>query len=73
MVAKGLVRPSISPHAAPTFCVRKPVWWRIVHDYRYLNANTIRQSIPMARKKDTRRIEQKVGGGAGWVPATISA
>ncbi|ETO84373.1 hypothetical protein F444_01706 [Phytophthora nicotianae P1976] len=52
MVKKKLIRPSISPHAAPTFCVRKPVEWRIVHDYRYLNSNTIRQSIPMTRKED---------------------
>jgi len=52
MVRKGLIRPSISPHAAPTFCVRKPVGWRIVHDYRQLNSNTIRQSIPMTRKED---------------------
>ncbi|KAG3080218.1 hypothetical protein PI125_g20501 [Phytophthora idaei] len=52
MVKKKLIRPSISPHAAPTFCVRKPVRWRIVHDYRYLNSNTVRQSIPMTRKED---------------------
>lgn len=52
MISKGLIRPSISPHAAPTFCVRKPVGWRIVHDYRYLNSNTIRQSVPMTRKED---------------------
>ncbi|KAG3092027.1 hypothetical protein PI124_g20690 [Phytophthora idaei] len=52
MVKKKLIRPSISPHAAPTFCVRKPVGWRIVHDYRYLNSNTLRQSIPMTRKED---------------------
>ncbi|GMF19774.1 unnamed protein product [Phytophthora fragariaefolia] len=52
MIAKGLIRPSISPHAAPTFCVRKLVGWRIVHDYRYLNSNTIRQSVPMTRKED---------------------
>ncbi|GMF61156.1 unnamed protein product [Phytophthora fragariaefolia] len=52
MVKKKLIRPSISPHAAPTFCVQKPVGWRIVHDYRYLNSNTVRQSIPMTRKED---------------------
>ncbi|KAG3111883.1 hypothetical protein PI124_g8256 [Phytophthora idaei] len=33
MAKKKLIRPSISPHAAPTFCVQKPVGWRIVHDY----------------------------------------
>ncbi|OWY99647.1 polyprotein [Phytophthora megakarya] len=51
-ITKGLIRPSISPHAAPTFCVRTPVGWRIVHDYRYVNNNTIRQSVPMTRKED---------------------
>ncbi|POM66892.1 Hypothetical protein PHPALM_17178 [Phytophthora palmivora] len=30
----------------------KPVGWTIVHDYRYLNSNTVRQSIPMTRKED---------------------
>ncbi|OWZ09666.1 LOW QUALITY PROTEIN: hypothetical protein PHMEG_00017593 [Phytophthora megakarya] len=52
MVEKKLVRPSINSQAAPTFCVRKPVGWRIVHDYRYLNSNTIRQRIPMTSKED---------------------
>ncbi|OWZ08969.1 LOW QUALITY PROTEIN: reverse transcriptase [Phytophthora megakarya] len=52
MVEKKLVRPSINPQAAPTFCVRKPIRWRIVHDYRYLNSNTIRQRIPMTSKED---------------------
>ncbi|GMF52875.1 unnamed protein product [Phytophthora fragariaefolia] len=52
MVKKKLIRPSISSHAAPTFCVRKPVGWRIFHDYRYLNSNTVRQSIPMTRNED---------------------
>ncbi|KAE8984328.1 hypothetical protein PR003_g24476 [Phytophthora rubi] len=49
MVKKKLICPSISPYAAPTFCVRKSVGWRIVHDYRYLNSNTARQSIPMRK------------------------
>ncbi|GMF36645.1 unnamed protein product [Phytophthora fragariaefolia] len=48
----NLVIKNLSGHAAPTFCVRKPVGWRIVHDYQYLNSNTVRQSIPMTRKED---------------------
>ncbi|POM71970.1 Hypothetical protein PHPALM_11394 [Phytophthora palmivora] len=52
MVKKKLIRPSISPLAAPMFCVLKPVGWRIVRDYRYLNSNTVQQSIPMTRKED---------------------
>ncbi|KAJ8525172.1 hypothetical protein ON010_g15943 [Phytophthora cinnamomi] len=33
----GLIRPSSSPHRAPTFCVKKPVGWQIVHDYQAMN------------------------------------
>ncbi|OWZ06758.1 hypothetical protein PHMEG_00020950 [Phytophthora megakarya] len=32
MEAAGLIRRSMSPHGAPTFCVKKPDGWRIVHD-----------------------------------------
>ncbi|KAJ8575669.1 hypothetical protein ON010_g3542 [Phytophthora cinnamomi] len=38
------------PHGAPTFRVKKPVGWRIVHDYRSLNTHTIRRTLPMPRK-----------------------
>ncbi|POM64699.1 LOW QUALITY PROTEIN: Uncharacterized protein PHPALM_19737 [Phytophthora palmivora] len=51
MVTKKLIRLSIRPHAAPTFCVRKPIGWRIVHDYRYFNSTAVRQQIPMTRKE----------------------
>ncbi|GMF60584.1 unnamed protein product [Phytophthora fragariaefolia] len=37
MLEAGLIRPSISSHGAPTFCIRIPVRWRIVHDYRAMN------------------------------------
>lgn len=50
MLRAGLIRPSISPHGAPTFCIKKPVGWRIVHDYRAMNEQTVRQSTPMPRK-----------------------
>ena len=52
MLNKQLIRLSTSPHAAPTFCVKKSNDWRVVHDYRELNENTIRQSIPIKRKDD---------------------
>ncbi|KAJ8562035.1 hypothetical protein ON010_g7641 [Phytophthora cinnamomi] len=52
MVKKKLIRPSISAYAAPTFCVRKAVGWRMAHDYRYLDSNTNRRSVPMTRKED---------------------
>ncbi|GMF53405.1 unnamed protein product [Phytophthora fragariaefolia] len=42
MVKKKLIRLSISPHAAPTFCVRKPVGWIIVHDYRLTSTSNSR-------------------------------
>lgn len=53
MVKAGIIRPSTSPFSAPTFCVKKPVGWRIVHDFRRLNAATILPAIPMPRKEDT--------------------
>ncbi|POM78437.1 LOW QUALITY PROTEIN: Reverse transcriptase [Phytophthora palmivora] len=46
----GLIRTSTSPHGAPTFCVRKPIGLRKVHDYRALNSHTIRRTLPMPRK-----------------------
>ncbi|KAF1329279.1 Retrovirus polyprotein, partial [Globisporangium splendens] len=53
MVKAGIIRPSTSAFCAPTFCVKKPVGWRIVHDYRQLNQATIMPAIPMPRKEDT--------------------
>jgi hypothetical protein len=49
--AAGLVRESVSPHSAPTFCVRKPNGkWRIVHAYNKLNAQTVPAQTPIPRK-----------------------
>ncbi|OWZ10987.1 LOW QUALITY PROTEIN: polyprotein [Phytophthora megakarya] len=53
MVQAGIIRPSTSAFSAPTFCVKKPVGWRIVHDFRQLNLATILQVFPMPRKEDT--------------------
>ncbi|OWZ06940.1 hypothetical protein PHMEG_00020738 [Phytophthora megakarya] len=53
MVQTGIIRPSTSAFCAPTFCVKKPVGWRIVHDYRQLNSATVLPAIPMLRKEDT--------------------
>ncbi|KAF1332870.1 reverse transcriptase, partial [Globisporangium splendens] len=53
MVKAGIIRPSTSAFSAPTFCVKKPVGWRIVHDYRQLNQKTILPAIPMPRKEGT--------------------
>jgi hypothetical protein len=53
MVKAGIIRPSTSPFSAPTFCVKKPVGWRIVHDFRQLNSHTVLPAIPMPRKEDT--------------------
>ncbi|OWZ09096.1 LOW QUALITY PROTEIN: Retroelement [Phytophthora megakarya] len=39
-----------SPHGVPTFCVRKPDGWRIVHDFRVMNLNTVRRTMSMSRK-----------------------
>ncbi|OWZ09875.1 Retroelement [Phytophthora megakarya] len=50
MLAANMARSSTSPHGAPTFCVKKPDGWRIVHDYRAMNMNTVRRTMPMPRK-----------------------
>ncbi|KAE8970243.1 Transposon Ty3-G Gag-Pol polyprotein, partial [Phytophthora rubi] len=50
MHSAGMIRPSKSPHGAPTFCVKNPGGWRIVHDYRAMNSHTLRRTLPMPRK-----------------------
>ncbi|CEG37910.1 FOG: Transposon-encoded proteins with TYA, reverse transcriptase, integrase domains in various combinations [Plasmopara halstedii] len=50
-IQAGIIRPSTSAFCAPTFCVKKPVGWRIVHDYRQLNLATVLPAILMPRKK----------------------
>ena len=52
MLDAGIIQPSQSPYSAPTFCVKKPVGWRIVHDYRKLNERTIVPQIPTPRKDE---------------------
>ena len=52
MEEAGLIRPSTSPYSSPIFCVKKPVGWRIVHDYRLLNAKTKIPKEPIPRKDD---------------------
>ena len=52
MVKAGIIRRSTSPWCFPTFCVRKPNGWRIVHDYRRLNAITKVSAFPIPRKED---------------------
>ena len=50
-LAAGRVRESISPHSAPTFCVKKATGgWRIVHAYNKLNAATIPAQTPIPRR-----------------------
>ncbi len=52
MTTAGLIRPSTSPYSSPIFCVKKPVGWRIVHDYRILNSKTRIPKEPIPRKDD---------------------
>lgn len=52
MLSAGLIRPSSSPYSSPLFCVKKPIGWRIVHDYRLLNAKTKIPQEPIPRKDD---------------------
>ena len=52
MVKAKIIRKSRSPYCFPTLCVRKPNGWRIVHDYRRLNAITKISAFPIPRKDD---------------------
>jgi len=52
MLKAGLIRPSTSPYSSPIFCIKKPVGWRIVHDYRVLNSKTNIPKQPIPRKDD---------------------
>ncbi|GMF30442.1 unnamed protein product [Phytophthora lilii] len=53
MLQAGIIQPSSSPNCSPTFCVRKKNGeWRIVHDFRGLNAKV---RVPIPRKDDILR------------------
>lgn len=52
MITAGLIRESTSPFNSPIFCVKKPVGWRIVHDYRVLNSRTRIPKGPIPRKDE---------------------
>lgn len=52
MMKAGLIRKSTSPFNSPIFCVRKPVGWRIVHDFRFLNSRTRIPRGPIPRKDE---------------------
>ncbi|GMF47113.1 unnamed protein product [Phytophthora fragariaefolia] len=56
MLKAKLIRPSSSPYCAPTFCVRKANGeWRIVHDFRGLNAKVRVPANPIPRKDEILR------------------
>jgi hypothetical protein len=53
-LAKGFIRPSLFPAAAPIFFVRKPGGgFRLCVDYRGLNAIIIKNRYPLSLVKET--------------------
>lgn len=52
MAAAGLIRKSSSPFNSPIFCAKKPIGWRIVHDFRLLNSRTKIPREPIPRKDE---------------------
>ncbi|OWZ00504.1 hypothetical protein PHMEG_00028288 [Phytophthora megakarya] len=52
MLKAGIIRPSKSPYCAPTFCVKKAVGWRIVHDFRGINSKLRVPVTSVPRKED---------------------
>jgi hypothetical protein len=52
MLAAGMIRPSKSAFSSPTFSIKKAVGWRIVHDFRAVNARVRISATPVPRKED---------------------
>lgn len=52
MLADGVIQRSTSPFNSPIFCVKKPMGWRIVHDYRLLNSRTHCPVEPIPYRQD---------------------
>lgn len=52
MMEAGLIRKSTSPFSSPIFCIKKPIGWRIIMDYRILNSRTKVPQEPIPRKED---------------------
>ena len=53
LLARGLVRPSCSPYAAPVLLVKKPDGsYRFCIDYRALNLVTVKNAYPLPRVDD---------------------
>ncbi|RAW20389.1 hypothetical protein PC110_g23169, partial [Phytophthora cactorum] len=52
MLEASIICRSKSPYSAPTFCVNKAVGWRIVHDFRGINAKIRLPATPVPRKED---------------------
>ena len=51
MVTAGIIRKSTSPYSSPTFCVKKASGeWRIVHDFRGINAKMRVPANPIPQK-----------------------
>ncbi|OWZ22728.1 hypothetical protein PHMEG_0002524 [Phytophthora megakarya] len=51
MLKTGIIRPSKPPYCKPTFCVKKTVGWRTVHDFRGINSKFHVPSTPVPRKE----------------------
>jgi len=69
MLVTGRIRPSQSPYAAGTLLISKKdpsAPPRVVHDYRAINDNTIKDHTPLPRQDDIIR-----QGTRGWVLAKM--
>lgn len=65
METAGIIRKSNSPFNSPIFCVKKPIGWRIVNDFRLLNSRTRIPRGPIPRKDEIQEAMQ----GSWWFSA----
>ena len=53
MLENGMIQPSTSPYNSPILVIKKPNGkYRIVHDYRLINANTLVPQYPIMHRED---------------------
>jgi hypothetical protein len=79
LLRAGIIRPSTSPFSSPLLLVRKPgadpkkplvEQYRVVHDYRRVNSNTVRDSYPL---QNLYQLIDDVAAASVWTVVDLSS